>query len=357
MAATDKFEKRKAMLLEKSKPKKLKSESTTKTVARISRAPAKTKPSIKSSAETPLSSGKVKGSRGAAHTKLKASSLTSSNIREVNTNHYVTQLASNFNAEDSALQSLDQMAELLKGFESASDAEQSEDSASVRKQQSTHSNIPLTPLPSVLGSRSSATEASKIAQSAKQNDEAAPVVLYVGRIPHGFYEHQMRAYFSQFGDIAHLRLAHNRRTGAVKHYGFIQFVSDDVGRIVQKTMDKYLLFGHLLQVKEIPRQRLEELEKRGVSIWKDEGKRFRSMPWRGIDRGKLKSASREEWESRVQKEKSRREKKSKKLRELGYDFDIPEIRKVDNVPIKGQRTSVDGTGAGEAQGNPSTLDT
>jgi nucleolar protein 15 len=36
-------------------------------------------------------------------------------------------------------------------------------------------------------------------------------VVYLGRIPHGFYEEQMRAYFSQFGDISRLRLSRNKK--------------------------------------------------------------------------------------------------------------------------------------------------
>ena len=36
-------------------------------------------------------------------------------------------------------------------------------------------------------------------------------VVYVGRIPHGFYEDQMRKFFSQFGDIQNLRLSRNRK--------------------------------------------------------------------------------------------------------------------------------------------------
>ena len=37
--------------------------------------------------------------------------------------------------------------------------------------------------------------------------------LYLGRIPHGFYEEEMKEYFSQFGDVTQLRLARNRKAG------------------------------------------------------------------------------------------------------------------------------------------------
>ncbi|KAF9609023.1 hypothetical protein IFM89_012463, partial [Coptis chinensis] len=57
-------------------------------------------------------------------------------------------------------------------------------------------------------------------------------VLYIGRIPHGFYETEMREFFKQFGDIKNLRIARSKKTGKSKHFGFIEFVSPEgVNRI------------------------------------------------------------------------------------------------------------------------------
>ena len=39
----------------------------------------------------------------------------------------------------------------------------------------------------------------------------APGVVYLGRIPHGFYEKEMRAYFGQFGEVSQLRLSRNKK--------------------------------------------------------------------------------------------------------------------------------------------------
>jgi nucleolar protein 15 len=35
--------------------------------------------------------------------------------------------------------------------------------------------------------------------------------IYLGRIPHGFYEDEMKGYFSQFGDVTRLRLSRNKK--------------------------------------------------------------------------------------------------------------------------------------------------
>lgn len=61
----------------------------------------------------------------------------------------------------------------------------------------------------------------------------------------------MQGYFSQFGDVKQLRLSRNKKTGASKHYAYIEFESEDVAKIVAETMDNYLLFGKLLQCKYI----------------------------------------------------------------------------------------------------------
>lgn len=89
-------------------------------------------------------------------------------------------------------------------------------------------------------------------QQQENNNKQQGGVLYIGRIPHGFYEPEMMAYFSQFGTVTRLRISRSKKTGRSRHYGFIEFASPEVAQIVQETMDNYLLFGHLLKVKTIP---------------------------------------------------------------------------------------------------------
>ena len=47
--------------------------------------------------------------------------------------------------------------------------------------------------------------------------------IYLGHIPHGFYEKEMEGFFSQFGVVTNLRLSRSKRTGASKGYAFIEF--------------------------------------------------------------------------------------------------------------------------------------
>jgi hypothetical protein len=47
--------------------------------------------------------------------------------------------------------------------------------------------------------------------------------LYLGHVPHNFYEPAMRAYFGQFGEVQRLRLARSKKTARSKGYAFIEF--------------------------------------------------------------------------------------------------------------------------------------
>ena len=50
--------------------------------------------------------------------------------------------------------------------------------------------------------------------AARQEAEGPPsdgAVLYLGHIPHGFYEEQMRGFFGQFGTVTRLRLSRKKK--------------------------------------------------------------------------------------------------------------------------------------------------
>lgn len=155
-----------------------------------------------------------------------------------------------------------------------------------------------------------------------------PGYIYVGRVPHGFYESQMRAYFSQFGHITNLRLSRNKTTGRSKHFAFLEFQSEEVAKIVAQTMDSYLLFGHILKVNFIPKEQLHP------DTFKGANRRFTAVPWAKIQGRELAMpVGREHWEKRVEKEKGKREKKAEKAKEIGYEFDAP-LKGVESVPVK-----------------------
>lgn len=73
-------------------------------------------------------------------------------------------------------------------------------------------------------------------------------IIYISHIPHGFYEQEMKAYFSQFGDIKNLYLSRNKSTGMSRHWAYMQFVEPAVAPIAAKAMNNYLMFDKTLKV-------------------------------------------------------------------------------------------------------------
>jgi nucleolar protein 15 len=152
-------------------------------------------------------------------------------------------------------------------------------------------------------------------------------VVYLGRIPHGFYEVEMSSYFSQFGRITRLRLSRNPRTGASRHYAFIEFESAAVARIVAQTMHNYLLMGHLLQCRVVPRVDVH------ADTFKGANRTFKKVPWKEINRKRhiewMSSGDAEQIKAKVtemnSKQAERMKLKAEKLRALGYNFDPSKV--------------------------------
>lgn len=166
-------------------------------------------------------------------------------------------------------------------------------------------------------------DVSKEIQQASKDSTGESGVLYIGRIPHGFYEHEMRQYFEQFGPINKLRLSRNKKTGASKHFAFVEFAEASTALIVAKTMDNYLLFGHILKCRVIPKEKVRE------DLFKGANRRFKPIPWNKMAGYKLEKPQTETaWANKVSKEQGKRAKRAAKLKEIGYEFEAPEIKAV-----------------------------
>lgn len=140
----------------------------------------------------------------------------------------------------------------------------------------------------------------------------------------------MKSYFSQFGKVTRVRVSRNKKTGASKHYAFVEFASAEVAEIVAKTMDKYLMFGHILQCRVIPSEQVHP------DLFVGANQRFKRIPRsKMVGRDMTRGAERAVWDRRVSKEQKRRANKAKELKEkLGYEFTAPALKAVEDVPKK-----------------------
>lgn len=143
-------------------------------------------------------------------------------------------------------------------------------------------------------------------------------VIYLGRIPHGFYEKQMQGFFKQFGVVKRLRLSRNKRTGNSKHYAFIQFEEVEVAQVVARTMNEYRLFDHTLSCHLVPVHAIHE------RMFVGAGKVYKPLPWASIARNKHNAEKTYEQTLAQNKRLVKKEKlKRKALEALGIEYDFP----------------------------------
>ena len=128
----------------------------------------------------------------------------------------------------------------------------------------------------------------------------------------------MKSYFTQFGTITRLRLSRNKKTGAPKHYGFIEFEDEEVAQIVQETMDNYLIMGHLLQVKTVPKDKVHP------DLFKGANRKWRKMPSNRRERvlhdQPRTTADQKKVEDKLLQRQSQRQQA---LEAKGIDYDFP----------------------------------
>lgn len=142
-------------------------------------------------------------------------------------------------------------------------------------------------------------------------------VVYLGHIPHGFYEEQMKGFFSQFGTISKLRLSRSKKTGRSRHYAFLQFKDAEVAEVVADTMNGYILEGRHLVCKVVPSERVHERMFAGAS------RKFRAIPWRTVAK-RRHNAKRDPQRRKTKLAHLMRKDnaKRKRLAELGIDYDF-----------------------------------
>jgi nucleolar protein 15 len=122
-----------------------------------------------------------------------------------------------------------------------------------------------------------ANRLAEMAQKAEKEPSEPKGVVYLGHLPKGFYEPQMKTFFGQFGTVTRIRLSRSRKNAASKGYAFIEFEEESVAQIVAETMDKYLLFEKQLVCHLVPREKqhpsMFKQWKRGIKNWSNQRRR------------------------------------------------------------------------------------
>ncbi|CAM9624867.1 unnamed protein product [Ectocarpus fasciculatus] len=143
-------------------------------------------------------------------------------------------------------------------------------------------------------------------------------VVYIGHIPHGFYEEAMNGFFKQFGDVIRVRISRSKKSGRCKGYAYVEFVSPEVAQIVAETMNGYFLFDKQLVCRVL---KFEEIH---PNLFDGAGVKFRKVNWHGLYREKY-NADRTQAKDEKHTAKLLKKDKAKKdkLAKLGIDYDFP----------------------------------
>ncbi|NWJ09542.1 MK67I protein, partial [Crypturellus undulatus] len=118
------------------------------------------------------------------------------------------------------------------------------------------------------------------------------------------------------GTVTRIRLSRSKKTGGSKGYGFIEFESDDVAKIVADTMNNYLFCERLLKCQFIPPERVHK------NLFKDCDRKFRKPSQPAVGRyNKIRSVDEK---AKMAKRLVRKERLlRKRLAEKGVDYDFP----------------------------------
>ncbi|KAM6979341.1 MKI67 FHA domain-interacting nucleolar phosphoprotein [Tautogolabrus adspersus] len=165
------------------------------------------------------------------------------------------------------------------------------------------------------------SEFKKKVQEAKKNKSrkgisVTPGVIYVGHLPLGLFEPQLKTYFEQFGKVQRLRLSRSKKTGGSKGYAFVEFDCDEVAKIVAETMNNYLMGERLIKCHVMPPEKVHE------KLFDGSKREFKKPSYPAVDRyNKTRS------EEQITKMKEKLLKKESKLRKRlaahGIEYDFP----------------------------------
>lgn len=142
-------------------------------------------------------------------------------------------------------------------------------------------------------------------------------VVYLGHLPHGFYEDELRSFFNQFGQVTKLRVSRNKKTARARSYAFLEFKSAEVAAIAAEAMDGYFLFKQKLVCHLLTPQ------DQHAKLFKGANKKFAKIPWQKIEAERHnKDKSAEEQDRHLQRVVKRDAKRRTRIQAAGIEYDF-----------------------------------
>ncbi|KAJ1190254.1 hypothetical protein NDU88_006992 [Pleurodeles waltl] len=162
-------------------------------------------------------------------------------------------------------------------------------------------------------------------QRGEKSEKLTPGVIYLGHIPRGLFEPQLKGYFSQFGNVTRLRLSRSKKTGGSKGYAFVEFECDEVAKIVAETMNNYLFCERLLKCDFIPPEKVHE------KLFKGCNRTFKKPSYPAVARYNKKRTVQQK-EKMTERLLAKERLLRKRLSAKGIDYDFPGF--ASQIPIQ-----------------------
>ncbi|XP_026073491.1 MKI67 FHA domain-interacting nucleolar phosphoprotein-like [Carassius auratus] len=166
----------------------------------------------------------------------------------------------------------------------------------------------------------------------KTGQPLSPGVLYVGHLPRGLFEPQLKSYFGQFGKVTRIRVSRSKKTGRSKGYGFVEFECDEVAKIVAETMNNYLIGERLIKCQVLPPEKVHEKLFVGSRLG------FKKPKQPAVARYNKRHAE-DDLKNVGTKLISKESKLRKRLAAKGIDYDFPGF--ADQIPAKKSQSEAD----------------
>ncbi|EAS03627.1 RNA recognition motif protein (macronuclear) [Tetrahymena thermophila SB210] len=147
--------------------------------------------------------------------------------------------------------------------------------------------------------------------------------IYVGHLPYGLLEEQLKTYFEQYGTIVNIKVARSRKTARSKGFAFIQFEQPEVAAIAAKAMNGHMVLGKVLEVHVL------QQDQKNPFSFKYGKKQFKFINWKRIFiKQKNSEKDPEEVKKGVEKLLKNEEKKRDNLKKLGIDYEFPGFKAI-----------------------------
>lgn len=165
-------------------------------------------------------------------------------------------------------------------------------------------------------------------------------MVFVKNLPHGFFEEQLRGFFTQFGTITRLRLGRSKRTLRSRGYAFIEFRYPEVAEIAAEAINNYIMFKRIVKAKFIPPSDIHHdyFKSSVFKIRNEKGeKEFTSTH---IIKSKMnveitnKLMTDDDQKKRLKRIAQKLNKKKKVFADLGIDYDLNNVADKMGVKLK-----------------------